>query len=287
MNLLGKLIAPLPDDEKYIEELINKIEKKKDLLHTTSELIKFSSKKQKLVSNSINHIVSLISDEEDQKIITNALEILNNLTQKKKDDVWKLNIEKLTKNESFLQELVSILKTSNYEIRYFAIKLLTNLLHFQRIRIQPIILSTGNGISNIIQLLTDKREAIRNESLLLVTEFIKDNLEIQKIVAFEEIFPILISIIQQEEKADDAVVIQDCFNAMTTLLSDNISNQNYFRETACVQKLVSLLNLTNEDYSSNIEIGARKVTIINTLKIIGILVSGSQVGPNLKANQVY
>eukprot|EP01156_Anaeramoeba_ignava_P022739 Anaeramoba_ignava/c20993_g1_i3.p1 GENE.c20993_g1_i3~~c20993_g1_i3.p1 ORF type:complete len:665 (-),score=251.98 c20993_g1_i3:59-2053(-) len=72
---------------------------------------------------------------------------------------------------------------------------------------------------------------------------------------------------------------------MTTLLSDNISNQNYFRETACVQKLVSLLNLTNEDYSSNIEIGARKVTIINTLKIIGILVSGSQVGPNLKANQ--
>lgn len=40
----------------------------------------------------------------------------------------------------------------------------------------------------------------------------------------------LFDVIQEEGNADGGIVVQDCLNLMLTLLRNNISTQNFFKE---------------------------------------------------------
>lgn len=80
-------------------------------------------------------------------------------------------------------------------------------------------------MSRLIDLLDDKREIIRNETLLLLIALTKSNQEIQKIIAFQNAFERLLNIISEEGAADGGIVVQDCLQLIQNMLRYNISNQ--------------------------------------------------------------
>lgn len=90
-------------------------------------------------------------------------------------------------------------------------------------------------------------EMIRNEALLLLIEISKTNVELQKVIAFENGFENLLSIIESEGYANGGIVVQDCLTLINNLLSGNTSNQNHFREMNCIKRLPDLLKIEQSD----------------------------------------
>ncbi len=66
---------------------------------------------------------------------------------------------------------------------------------------------------------------INIEALLLLLELTKSNQEIQKIIAFEGAFEILLGIIYEEGLNDGGIIVQDCLQLINNLLKENVSNQ--------------------------------------------------------------
>lgn len=92
-------------------------------------------------------------------------------------------------------------------------------------------------------MLDDRREAIRNEGLSLLTYLTPSSSELQKLVAFENAFERIFSIIKLEGSLQDGDrIVEDCLILLANLLRLNVSNQSFFRETGCVPKLSKLLN---------------------------------------------
>lgn len=54
------------------------------------------------------------------------------------------------------------------------------------------------GISRIVDLLQDKREVIRNNVVLMLSELSRGNSTIQQLLAYESTFKVLFDIIEQE-----------------------------------------------------------------------------------------
>jgi hypothetical protein len=133
-------------------------------------------------------------------------------------------------------------------------------------------------------------------------ELTKSNQEIQKIVAFEGAFEILLSIIHEEGLNDGGIIVQDCLSLIYNLLKNNVSNQvkfsrqkkippkiiffshffqNYFRETSCISKLPGLLKLGSSDMW--IMTDDKRDIVVLTLEIVSQLVSGNN--PSTHTNQ--
>jgi intracellular protein transport protein USO1 len=102
-------------------------------------------------------------------------------------------------------------------------------------------LSDADGPSSILAIIDEKRDIIRNESLLLTQALIEGNIEIQKALAFESIFEKLLSITSKEGGIEGGIVSQDCLVIIDGLLRYNPSNQLYFRELSLPAALPSLL----------------------------------------------
>jgi hypothetical protein len=132
------------------------------------------------------------------------------------------------------------LESTDFYSRLYALQLLSNLLKARPTVIQKCLLSSATGISRLVVSLNDNREAVRNETLLVLIALTDGNPEIQKLVAFENAFEILFAIIEQEGGVDGGIVVQDCLQLLGNLLRYNSSNQNYFRETRGVQRLVGV-----------------------------------------------
>lgn len=101
----------------------------------------------------------------------------------------------------------------------------------------------------------DVREPVRNEALLLLIALTPSSTELQKLVAFENAFEKAFALIEAEGSlTHGSEVVQDCLSLLANLLRLNISNQAYFRETGCVQKLVKLLTDTTKSEQEESEI---------------------------------
>jgi hypothetical protein len=58
----------------------------------------------------------------------------------------------------------------------------------------------------------------------------KGNINIQKIVAFENAFDRIYDVISQEGGIEGGIVVEDCLILMMNLLKGNYSNQYFFKE---------------------------------------------------------
>lgn len=63
------------------------------------------------------------------------------------------------------------------------------------------------------------------EALLLLDELTKQNQDIQKIIAFEGGFEILLGIVHEEGLSEGGIIAQDCLRLIQSLLINNPSNQ--------------------------------------------------------------
>lgn len=158
-------------------------------------------------------------------------------------------------------------------MRYHVLQILANLVRSEKVSaLQQVILASPLGISRLMDCLSDSREVVRNDCLLLMIELMNSNQEIQKIVAFEGVFECIFQIISDEGGSNGGIVVIDCLRLMQILLHNNTSNQNYFRETGCIQRLCPLLELESSDMWILTD---NKVLVLTlTLQVISELVGG-------------
>lgn len=143
-----------------------------------------------------------------------------------------------------------MLEESDRNVRYYSTKLLTYLLANRGAEIESAVLQSASNITRLMDLLKLGNEMIRNEALLLLIEISKTNVELQKVIAFENGFENLLDIIESEGLANGGIVAQDCLTLINNLLAGNTSNQNHFREMNCIKRLSALLKLEASDFWS-------------------------------------
>jgi hypothetical protein len=173
--------------------------------------------------------------------------------------------------------LLDLLEEDDFSIRFNVIELLTALLSNDPPLVQQKILEASQGVTKLVDLLKDRREVIRNETILLLTAFVRNCVEAQKILAFENIFELMFDIvessIQQAEaqrevnevvdnqrgeestrkpvgNVETEILVHDCLLLLLSLLQHNESNQKYFRETGCIPRMNVLLDLKGIEVSS-------------------------------------
>ena len=80
------------------------------------------------------------------------------------------------------------------QIRRPAVQLVTFLLSNCSREVQQQLLDSHVGVSRLMDILSDTREVLRNDALILLFKVTKGNANLQKIVAFENAFDKLFEI---------------------------------------------------------------------------------------------
>lgn len=196
-------------------------------------------------------------DRADCEIIGYALETLCNVTSQDQFDeeidnpAVSVNIgeqftEMLIKTPENVALVLNFLEEYDFKVRWPAIKLITTLIANKPKDIQEIVLVSPMGVSKLMDLLSDSREIVRNDALLLLIQLTKGNANIQKIVAYENAFDRLFDVIRDEGCSDGGIVVEDCLILMLNLLKNNFSNQQFFKEGSYIQKLAPMFIMPPE-----------------------------------------
>ena len=108
--------------------------------------------------------------------------------------------------------------------------------------------------------------------------------DLQKLVAFENAFDRIFSIIDAEGSlTQGGILVQDCLSLLANLLCLNVSNQSYFRETGWVVKLAKMLKevLLEQDSSDGVAEWAkiqRDKNVWGLLSVIRLFLVKGSVG---------
>lgn len=128
------------------------------------------------------------------------------------------------------------------------------------------------------------------EGLLLLTALTPSSPDLQKLVAFENVFDRIFSIVDLEGSlTHGGMIVQDCLSLLANLLRLNVSNQSYFRETGWIKKLAALLKeaLKEQDSHDGVADWARSQRDKNVWGLLAVirlfLIKGS-IGTH--ANQI-
>ncbi|KAL7074236.1 hypothetical protein ACQ4LE_006631 [Meloidogyne hapla] len=156
------------------------------------------------------------------------------------DEIGDRLAELMLQRANFMASLVKLLACNDFAVRRNTVKLLTSLLRHRPTSVQQAIISQ-RGVSNIVDLLNDKREVIRNNVVLMLSELSRGNSQIQQLLYFENAFQLLFEVISQEPL--ESIVIEDCLFVMLNLLRKNASNQVGFREANLSKQLTQLANI--------------------------------------------
>lgn len=228
----------------------------------------------------MSHISTVLEqDANDDEMVAYALDTLCNLMSDMEEDEDVVPQPELTRAfvEQFIAEdknivlILDFIERYDFSVRLSALRLMISLLKGQPGKIQDVVLMKPMGISRLIDLLTDSREVIRNDALLLLIELTRGNSNIQKIIAFENGFDIVLDIIRAEGMSDGGVVVEDCLLLLMHLLNRNTSNQQFFKEGSFVQRLTPFFEIDSESVWS-----AQKVANLHLMiKVIRTLVAPS------------
>ncbi|KAL0637349.1 Vesicle-mediated ER to Golgi transport protein [Maublancomyces gigas] len=210
--------------------------------------------KETVASGGLRGLIGTLSkDAEDVDTIKVVLETLLLLFVKDEsnpessEDIALWLTDEFTQKQENITVLIDLLQDNDFYIRLYTLQLLVAILNNRPSRTQECVLTAPLGISRLVSTLDDKRDAIRNEGILLIINLSSGHTDIQKLIAFENAFEKAFSIIESEGGIDGGIVAQDCLQLLSNLLSYNASNQSYFRETGCVPKLAKLFELDQRD----------------------------------------
>lgn len=144
--------------------------------------------------------------------------------------------------DDYIKAMVETLHSSqDFHVRLYTLQFLEALVATRGSRTKECLINIPLAVSTIVSLLNDPNDPVRNEAILLLMALVRDNFNIQKLVAFENTFDRLFEIIEEEGGIRGSILVQDCLTLLTNLLMYNASNQKFFLETDCVPKLASLL----------------------------------------------
>ena len=175
---------------------------------------------------------------------------------------------------------------SDFYLRFTSIQILMSLCKSQPFQLQSAVIAAPSGVSKILDLLQDSREIIRNEGLLFCAALVRDNADLQKIVAFQGAFEQVMKIIVEENGTwDGGLIVQDGLNLISSLLLFNTSNQIYFRDSICFKQLAGLLAIPSDcNEEEKLWNRTRSLNFLEALKVLDVLLCKENV--DLEASQV-
>ncbi|XP_023304709.2 general vesicular transport factor p115 [Lucilia cuprina] len=233
-------------------------------------------------------LVSVLQNDcQDCEIISYALDTLCNVVATEEFDeeadnpavsvnVGEQFTEMFIKNPEHVSLVMGCLEEYDYRVRRAAIQLLTTLIQNKTKDLQEHILVSPMGVSKLMDLLSDSREIIRNDALLLLIQLTKGNSNIQKIVAFENAFDKIFDIIRDEGCAEGGIVVEDCLILLLNLLKNNSSNQQFFKEGSYIQRLAPMFELTNREVEGEQGWAPQKMSNVHCmLQVVRSLVTPS------------
>ena len=195
-----------------------------------------------------NLISSLNKDVEDVDTTKITLETLLMLfspdesSPEASDDIALWLADEFTQRQENITALLDLLDAHDFFSRLYSLQLITAISSARPERTQECVYTAPLGVSRLVAVLEDKREAVRSEGLLLLVALTPSSPDLQKLVAFENAFDRAFAIIDAEGGlTNGGITIQDCLSLLANLLRHNVSNQSYFRETGWVKKLTVLL----------------------------------------------
>lgn len=193
-------------------------------------------------------INSLRNDGEDVDTIKVVLETLLMLfspdenSPEASDEIALWLADEFTQRQDNITTLLDLLDMRDFYSRLYSLQLMSHICGARPERTQECIFTAPLGVSRLVNVLSDVREPVRNEALVLLIALTPSSTELQKLVAFENAFERIFSLIEAEGSlTHGSEVVEDCLSLLANLLRLNVSNQSYFRETGCVKKLAKLL----------------------------------------------
>ncbi|KAI3385127.1 hypothetical protein SNEBB_002585 [Seison nebaliae] len=141
--------------------------------------------------------------------------------------------------------LIELLSEIDWHVRFETIKLFRILMRSQLVTIQQKVARTPNGMSKLVELLSDLCDVVKNETVELLIVLIDGNPTLQLMFAFENGHQTLFKIIESEgDVISGDVLVFDCLTLMGTVLKGNSKVQEIFYENKGVKKLSELYPLS-------------------------------------------
>ncbi|KAI6848083.1 hypothetical protein KC332_g695 [Hortaea werneckii] len=169
---------------------------------------------------------------------------------------------------------------ADYYSRLYSVQLLTAICSARPERLQECILSAPLGVSRLVGILDDARDAVRNAGLVLLVDLTSGaNEDLRKIVAFEDVYGKVFALIQMEGGlAEAGITAQDCLSLLAHLIKGSASNQTMFREGGCVTQMVRLLAEAfppGEDEAAFVAQGRERATW-GLLQLLGLFLEAGE-----------
>lgn len=234
-------------------------------------------------------IAGLRRDGEDPDTIKLVLETLlmlfepdsKSLEASEEIKLWLA--DEFTQRQDNITALIDLLESAEFYLRLYSLQILSHISTARPERTQDAIFTAPLGLSRLVAILDDKREAARNEALLLLIALTPSSPELQKVVAFENAFDRIFAIIDSEGSlTHGSATVQDCLSLLGNLLKLNSSNQTSFREIGAIAKISKLLGDVAKEEDSEEGVSdwirpQRDMNVWGTLAVIQLfLVQGGQ-----------
>ncbi|XDG02782.1 hypothetical protein ABKA04_002397 [Annulohypoxylon sp. FPYF3050] len=196
-------------------------------------------------------IGSLSKDGEDVDTVKVVLETLlmlfspNQDSPEASEEIALWLADEFTQRQENITLLLDFLETNDFYSRLYSLQLLLAILSARTERTEVCVFTAPLGISRLVAALDDRREAVRNEALTLLTYLTPSSPDIQKLVAFSNVFGRVFEIIAAEGSLSEGDrIVEDCLILLANLLRLNPSNQSLFREEGYIPQLAKLLEST-------------------------------------------
>ncbi|KAI3327541.1 p115 like vesicle tethering protein [Xylariaceae sp. AK1471] len=205
-----------------------------------------------VASGALRSLIGCLStDGEDVDTVRVVLETLlmlfnpNQDSPEASEEIALWLADEFTQRQENITLLLDFLETTDFYSRLYSLQLLVAILSARTERTEECISSAPLGIPRLVAVLEDRREAIRNEALTLLTYLTPSSLLIQQSVAYQNAFERIFAIIEAEGSlSEGSRTVEDCLIFLANLLRLNPPNQSLFRESGCGLQLAKLLEST-------------------------------------------
>lgn len=163
--------------------------------------------------------------------------------------------------------ILQLLEQRELFVRLGAVQLLIAVNRHRSRELQDIFLLNPMGMMQLMDMLGDSEEIIRNEVMILLMDVASSNAEIQKIASFNGAFERLFDIMQDE--GNTGFIVKDCLQLMVNLLRDNMFTQRYFRETSSIERLLPVFPTPADGRGANKTSAAIASLVVDVVEELG------------------